>query len=117
MKNTRPDGITREKHLDHMTRVVPFIVFCYAIQSYVVYRVSPTEFSRLCLFVLGCFLAAMVAGFVMYDLKHKVKFEDEYLEVSFLWSTKKIFYTEITSISHSMPVESFSTLTIYCGKK
>jgi len=113
MKNTDCFNITREKHLDHMVRVVPFIVFCYAIQCFALLKVSPGEFTSVSLSVLGGFLACMISAFITYDLKHQVKFSENHLEVNFLYHNRLINYDEIWSVETSEPGQTFSTLTLH----
>lgn len=109
--------MTREKHLDHMVRVVPFIVLCYAIQCYVIYQIAPDDFSTLGLSILGGFLAVMVGAFITYDLKHRVEFQAEKVHISFLGAHKKISYEDIWSVEVGDPGENFSTLVITTQNK
>jgi hypothetical protein len=104
--------ITREKHLDHMVKVVPFIVFCYAVQSYIILSISPGEFSTIGLSILGSFLALMIAGFITYDLNHKVKLSENFLTISFFWLQKEIHYQDILEIDIQEPDQSFSAVTL-----
>lgn len=117
MKNSTIFHITREKHLDHMVRVVPFIVFCYAVQCYVIVQMAPTDFSTLSLSFLGGMIALMVAGLVTYDLKHQIAFYENELTVTFFSSVKTIRYEDIWSIEVTDPEENFSTLTLHSEKK
>lgn len=109
--------ITREKHLDHMVKVVPFIVGCYAIQCYVILHVGPSELAKISLSILGGFLAMMIAGFVTYDLKHEVEVFEDHLKISFLQSTKTIYFSEISSMTINEPGQSFATLTLKTRKE
>lgn len=109
--------ITREKHLDHMVKVVPFIVLCYAVQCYVIFSASPTEFSTVSLSILGGVLASMIAGFITYDLKHKVTFQNDTLTISFWGRDEVIRYTDIWEIEVSEPGQSFATLSLKAGSK
>ncbi len=102
--------ITRERHLDHMVRVVPFIVTGYALQCFIILQVSPGEFTQRSLSVLGGFIAAMIAGFITYDLKHMVTLNDHGLTVSFLFGTKTIGYSDIIKVEVSDPGQSFATV-------
>ena len=95
MENGKSFTITREKHLDHMVRVVPFIVFCYAVQCFVIMKVSPGSFSTISLSILGGFLALMIAGFITYDVKHQVILNEGSLNIRFLGSDKTILYDDI----------------------
>jgi hypothetical protein len=108
--------ITREKHLDHMVKVVPFIVGCYAIQCYVILHVGPSELAKISLSILGGFLALMIGGFVTYDLRHEVEVFDDHLKISFLQSTETIYFSEITSMTVNEPGQSFATLTLKTKK-
>lgn len=104
-------SISREKHLDHMVKVVPFIVFCYAIQCFLILKMSPTEFSTITLSILGGFIAVMIAGFIFYDLKHKVDLNESGLSVSFI-SQKTISYQDILVMEIKDPGQTFSNLTL-----
>lgn len=114
-------SITREKHLDHMVRVVPFIVTAYAIQCYFIMRAGLDAFTSNGLFFLGACLASMIAGFITYDLTHTVKFGPESLTISINWlgHTKTLSYQELTDVVVADPGQSFSTLVIktQSGKK
>lgn len=112
MKKTGSFHITREKHLDHMVKVVPFIVFCYAIQCFAIMKISPGEFSSISLSILGGFLAFMITAFITYDLKHEVSFSENYMEIKFFSNSKTIRYEEIWAVEIKDPGESFSTLTL-----
>lgn len=113
--------ITREKHLDHMVRVVPLIVFAYAIQCYFISHMSPVEHATNGLLFLGACLGMMIAGFVIYDLTHVVKLDHEkvMIEVKWLNIKNEISFTQIKEVVVSHPGESFSglKLVLKSGKK
>jgi hypothetical protein len=110
--------ITREKHLDHMVRVVPFIVFCYALQSYFILSTDASNVAQLSLMILGLVLATMIAGFVTYDLNHQVEVFEDRLIISFLGKKTMLAFQEIAQIEISHPGESFSKFSfISSGKK
>jgi hypothetical protein len=113
--------ISREKHLDHMVRVVPFIVTAYAIQCYFILQMDSQEFGVNGLFVLGGMLIAMISAFITYDLTHAVIFHEHSLTISINWLgyKKEIFYQDIISVEITEPGQSFSTLQLKMksGKK
>jgi len=109
---TQFQKITREKHLDHMVNVVPFIVMGYAVQSYVIFQMAPEAFTRNELLSFGLFLAFMIGGFIYYDHYHQVTFQVEGLDISFLGKKKRITYSEIWSVKVIDPGQSFSTMVI-----
>lgn len=103
--------ITREKHLDHMVKVVPFIVFCYAFQCFIILKVSPTPISTISLSILGGFIALMISGFIFYDLKHKVCLNENHLSINFMKEVL-INYEDIIYIEVKDPGQTFSNLSI-----
>lgn len=105
--------VTREKHLDHMVKVTPFIVGGYLLQCYMIVHLKLAGFATNTLFFLGFCLITMIAGFVTYDLKHKVNFFDESLEIDWM-GKKNINYTDILSVEISDEEQSFATLRIEC---
>jgi hypothetical protein len=108
--------ITREKHLDHMVKVVPFIVLIYGIQSYVLWKIDG-PISGGSLLVLGCLLVTMIGSFLVYDLKHQVLFFEDHLEIEFLGLKKSLNYSDIMTIETSDPSESFGSLHLKANKK
>jgi hypothetical protein len=112
MKDLNNTVITREKHLDHMVKVVPFIVMCYFIQCFVIMKVAPGQFSFVSLSVLGGFLASMIGLFICYDLKHQVTLNEKSLRISFFSYSKEIPYDDIIMMEVREPGETFSALVI-----
>lgn len=112
MNEVKTFHLTRERHLDHMVRVVPFIVFCYAIQCYAITKLGPSEISTLSVMVLGGFLAIMIMSFITYDLRHQVFFDEHALHSQFLAFKHTIRYEDILSVEVSEPKQSFASLTI-----
>jgi hypothetical protein len=106
--------ISREKHLDHMVKVVPFIVTAYAIQCYFIMQMEPVGFAVNGLLFLGACLAAMIIAFITYDLTHVVTFHENDLTISVSWLRfqQSIQYHDILKIEVHEPGQSFSTLKI-----
>lgn len=109
MSKTIPFILTREKHLDHMVKVVPFIALMFGIQGYVLTKIHE-GMSGAAIYILAGFLVSMICGFITYDVKHKVTFFADHLEVSFLRAPRKILYSEIVSIQVSEPKQTFATI-------
>lgn len=108
--------VSREKHLDHMVKVVPFIVTCYAIQCYVILQMKVNGLSVMSLSILGGVLAIMIGAFIVYDLKHKVTLYEDRLVIQFLGREKTVAFDEILSLTIKEPGESFNHLTVVTGK-
>ena len=117
MEQEKTFELTREKHLDHMVKVVPFIVFCYAVQCYFIMKIGPSSFSTTSLSILGGLLVCMIMAFITYDLKQKVCFHETSLKSEFFHFSQIISYQDIIDIEVVDPEESFSTLRIITKKK
>ena len=113
--------LSREKHLDHMVKVVPFIVFAYAIQCYFIMKFGPEGFALNGLFFLGGCLISMISAFAIYDLTHLVTFEENALTISIKWLNyvQTYHYSELTTIEVSDIGQPFATIrfTTDSGKK
>lgn len=111
--------ITREKHLDHMVKVVPLLVLAYAIQAYFIFQIKGPEFTKDCMVLLGLGLIFMILSFIVYDTKHHVQCFENHLMINFLFYHHSINYHEITRIVLDDDKSSFSKLTLHCqnGKK
>lgn len=112
MKTEPNFKLTREHHMDHMTKVVPFIVCGYGIHAYIIMGMGHHEFTSTILSVLGGLLVLMIGAFVSYDMKHEVSFFDNHFTVTFLGSTHSVSYSEITEISVKDPEHKFSSMVI-----
>ena len=95
-----------------MVKVVPFIVFCYAVQSFLILKIDSGPFASISLSVLGGILAFMIASFVIYDLKHQIFFMNDHLEIQFLFLRRKITFDDISEVLVAEPGQSFSNLTL-----
>jgi hypothetical protein len=104
--------VTREKHLDHMVKVVPFIVFCYGVHSYILLNLGKDPLSTKGIIVLGGLLALMIIGLVLYDIKHQVELDHERVKISFFGKMKVIKYQDILNVEVVSPGETFSTLKL-----
>ncbi len=95
-----------------MVKIVPFIVFCYGVHSYILMSLNGGPVSVTGILVLGSLLAMMISGLLVYDIKHTVELEQECIWISFLGLRKKILYNNILKIEVVSPQETFSTLKI-----
>jgi hypothetical protein len=93
MSKKAPFTLTREKHLDHMVKVIPFIVLMFGIQGYVLTKIHE-GLGGAAIFVLAGCLVSMITAFITYDVKHQVTFLESHLEINFLGLRKKILYSE-----------------------
>lgn len=109
MSKTTPFTLTREKHLDHMVKVVPFIALMFGIQGYVLTKIHE-GMGGVAIFILAGCLISMITAFITYDVKHQVTFFESHMEIKFLGLSKKILYTEILSVHISESNQTFASL-------
>jgi hypothetical protein len=107
--------ISREKHLDHLVKVVPLIVLAYALQCYILFQMDGPVYVGL-LIALGGMLIMMIMGLVFYDVNHKVVLMEDRLEVSFKGNKSVIAFHEIKLLEVHDPQESFGTVRIVTAK-
>jgi hypothetical protein len=103
--------ITREKHLDHLVKVTPLIVLGYALQCYILMNMNGA-LGSMPLMILGLALVALIGCFVLYDLKHQVKLDQNNLEISFYFYHKTIPLKEIHRIHVSESTHTFGILML-----
>jgi hypothetical protein len=111
MSKTTPFKLTREKHLDHMVKVVPFIALMFGIQGYILTKIHE-GMGGPAVIVLAGFLIAMITAFITYDVKHQVTFFEDHLEMSFLGLSKKLLYSEIISVHVSESNQTFASILL-----
>jgi hypothetical protein len=109
-KNT-PFTLTREKHLDHMVKVIPFIVLMFGIQGYVLTKIHEGLGGAAILVLAGC-LISMITAFITYDVKHQVTFFESHFEIKFLGLHKKIMYSEVLSVQISESNQTFASIQL-----
>lgn len=112
MNEEKTPKLTREKHLDHMVKVVPFIFLCYGIQCFTLYKIGYSAITGPTLLFLGVALAILTGCFTLYDLKHELVLKQDHLTIEFLWYKKDIPYNTILSIDVHESEKSFCRLKI-----
>jgi hypothetical protein len=116
MDKSSPYKATREKHLDHMVKVVPLLFLGFAIQAYFLSSMNTALGSNAIIF-LGFALSSMIGLFVCHDLKHQVTIFEDRLEIQFFFYKKNIPLSSIDQVFITHPEESFSNLVIFQGNK
>lgn len=122
MKNHLP--LTREKHLDHLVRVVPLLALAYGIQGYLMMSWAsdgnPTEGpTGLLVLSLGVSLALSVMMMVTYDLRHQVSYGDAGFKVRAPWqfSEKSLDWQQVKEVEIIGGPEEFQTVVVKLQKR
>lgn len=111
MSKTTPFTITREKHLDHMVKVVPLIVFMFGIQGYILTKIHE-DLGSAAIFVLAGCLITMIGAFITYDVRHQVTFFEGHFEMKFFALKKSIPYSDIVSVRISETGQTFASIQV-----
>lgn len=112
--------LTREKHLDHLVRVVPLLCLAYGIQSFMMMSYSQGSPATGTLVMgLGVSLAISVVLLVTYDLRHRVQFAHGQFSVKAPWHFKEKNYqaSEIQEIVVVGAAEEFQTVLVRLKNK
>lgn len=111
MSKTTPFTLTREKHLDHMVKVVPLIVLMFGIQGYILTKIHE-DLGGVAIFALAGCLISMITAFITYDVKHQVTFFEHHLEMKFFGLKKSVSYSDIVTVTLSESNQTFASLQI-----
>lgn len=109
MSKKPPFSITREKHLDHMVRVVPLIALMFGVQGYILMKIHE-GLGGAAIFVLAGCLISLITAFITYDVKHQVTFFEGHLEMKFMGLKKSISYSDITAVFVSEAGQTFASV-------
>src|SRR5690606_26788334 len=106
--------ISRENHLNHLTKTLPFISVVFVIQCYLIKHFSPTINLGDYAIYLAMGLAAFVASMVYYDNNHHVIIYPDHILVYFglMGTNRKVYYTDIAKIIAPEQECHFSTLVL-----
>lgn len=104
--------ITREKHLDHLVRVVPLVVLGYALQCYILFQLKG-ELAPEFIMILGIALVLMISSFIIYDTNHQVKINHDYLSISFFFYQKVIPLDDIIQVQIADSQNSFDMVMLH----
>jgi hypothetical protein len=106
-------SLSRENHLNHMTKVVPFIFFIYGLQSYFLLSFSGRHLGSTLMW-LGVTLSFLISSLICYDMTHKLKVnDDDSFEVGFSWlSMRKFQLNEIKDVKIISDQEKFASIVI-----
>ncbi len=104
--------ITREKHLDHLVRVVPLVVMGYALQCYLLFQLKGALAPEF-IMILGVALVLMISSFIIYDTNHKVIFGQDYLSISFFLYHQVIPLDDIIQVHVAGSQNSFDRVMLH----
>jgi hypothetical protein len=109
-----PYKITREKHLNHLTRVVPLLALAYGVQSYLMMKWSQGGPTGFLVMLLGISLAVSVLVLVTYDQRHTVTFGPDGFCVRYSWmfKPKNVLREEIKQIVVIGEADEFQSVVV-----
>jgi hypothetical protein len=107
--------IKREKHLQHLVNVAPFVAVAFVVQCYLLtYFFQDAPISHFAL-PLAISLSLMISGLVIYDSYHFLECHSDHFQLGFKFFNLKqqYFYHEISHVEVLEPEASFSSLVIH----
>lgn len=106
--------ISRENHLSHLTRTLPFITVVFVIQCLLIRHFSPTINLGDYALYLAMGLVFFVVSLVYYDNNHHVIIYPDHLLIYFslLGVNRKVYFSDIASIEGPKEECHFSTLVV-----
>jgi hypothetical protein len=111
----KPIGkIERQNHLNHLTKIVPFIAIIFGVQCFMIYKMTGGQIIGDYAMILGVSLAVMIGMMIYYDNNHHVILFDNHIRVIFelTGTDQEIFYDDIEEIITGTQDATFSTMTI-----
>lgn len=106
--------ITREKHVNYMVKLAPYLMVAIVIQSYLYSRFFPGPVAQDIGIFLATGVAMILAGFYAYDHFHQVQLKENYLEISIrpLKYQEEILYRNIESYEIMPTRNGFSNVKL-----
>ena len=106
--------ISREKHLQYMVKLVPYLVGAIAVQSYLYFQFFPRDLAQDITIFLTIGVALILAFFMAHNHFHQVEFKENFLEIRIkpLKYQEEILYRNIISYEITPTRHGFATVKL-----
>lgn len=106
--------LTREKHLNHLVRVVPLLCLAYGVQSYMMMSYAAGGPTGTLVLLLGISLAMSVIALVTYDNHHVVTWTDDGFSLRAPWTfgAKSVTRADIHAVDVIGEPDEFQTVIV-----
>lgn len=110
----KPMRITREKHLNYLTRLMPFLFGAYILQCYLYLQWAPRDLALDVALFMGIGIVLVSLGFAFYDQIHTVKLHRHHLVISIdlIKYKEEILYSHIQHIKVNPSSHAFYNVTL-----
>lgn len=107
--------LTREKHLNHLVRVVPLLSLAYGIQSYLMMKWSHGDPTGFLVLALGVCLALSVMAMTTYDQRHQVFFDQDGFRVrpALGWAWRRYQRSDVKTVEIEGGEDEFQNVTVH----
>ncbi len=107
--------MTREKHLQYMVKLVPYLIGAIVLQSYLYFQFFPRDLAHDITVFLSIGVAIILAGFCAHDHFHQVTIRENYLEIAVrpLKYQEEILYRNITAYEIIPTKHGFSSVKLF----
>lgn len=111
----RPIGkVERNNHLNHLTKILPFVAVVFGLQCYLIYQISSGIDIGNYTFFLGVSLASFVGALLYYDTNHHIIIYQNRLHIYFqiMGVNEEVYFTDIQEMYVPEEDINFSTMVI-----
>jgi hypothetical protein len=107
--------ISREKHLRHMTRLMPYLMLAYAAQSYLYLKYVPEHIAVDVTIFVGVGIVLVTAGFALYNHFHQVSLHKHHLSSGLMvfGLKEEILYRNIQYLDIETSRHGYFNVTLY----
>jgi hypothetical protein len=107
--------MTREKHLDYMVKMAPFLLAAVVIQSYIYSRFFEPALARDIGILLAIGTSLILGAFYAHDHFHQVLLKDNYLHIQVkpLKYQEEILYRNITGYQVKNSRHGYGNVTLH----
>jgi hypothetical protein len=107
--------LTREKHIQYMVKLAPYLLVAVIIQGYLYFHFFPRNLAHDITVFLSIGVAFILAGFCAYDHFHQVILRENYLEIAVrpLKYQEEILYRNIQAYEIIPTRHGFSSVKLF----
>ena len=106
--------ITREKHMNYLTRLMPVLLLAYIVQSYLYMQWAPKDLAIDVSIFVGVGICLIALCFALYDHFHKVELHRHHLVIgiNLLKYREEILYRNIQEVEVEVSKHAFYNVTL-----
>lgn len=106
--------ITREKHMAHLVRLMPFLLLAVVVQGLVYQYWVPRDMALDVSIFMGIGIALIGVAYGLYDHFHQVRLYPHFLQVRFdlMGQFEEVLYRDITDMKVEVTRQAYYNVTL-----